>query len=302
TDFLLELMLAAQWSRGPDVDAVLAVLVSNPNAELRDAAVQAVGGRPRERKSLPDPLAQAVPHKKPQAQLSPARGLARGKRPEGLNVLLSSIEYLEDVGLRQRAVTALGELGDARAVDRLVQLAGEEGHALQEAAAEAVGHLKRSPQADNIFRLLERLAKGTGGVAQRALVGLRYFDTPSAWDIIRAKLAAKARNWAAEHAKQAAADQLGFNDDPATRHLLMKGLRTESDSDIVAATFTSARRLWGKDSLDPHYHVIQNPNGDDFLDSLDSEDALEGVVKTVAEKGDALRIMEVFPKCPPQVQ
>ena len=61
----------------------------------------------------------------------------------------------------------------------LLQLASEDGHALQEPAAEAIGHLRRSPQAEKIFQLLERLAKGTGGVAQRALVGLRWFDTPS---------------------------------------------------------------------------------------------------------------------------
>jgi ParB family chromosome partitioning protein len=299
TDFLLELLPAAQWSRGPDVHAVLAVLVSNPNAELRDAAVQAAGWRLRKRNGLADPLLKALRHKNPETQFYAAEGLARGKRPEGLNVLLSSIEYLEDVGLRQRAVTALGELGDPRAVDRLVQLAGEDGHALQEAAAEAIGHLKRSPQADAVFRLLERLAKGTGGVAQRALVGLRWFDTPSGWDVVRSRLQAKGHDWRLGQIKQTAAEQLGFNDDPATRDLLLKVLRTGTDGDLVSAAFTSARRLWGKDSLEPHYHVIQNPDGDDFLDT---EDALEDVVKTVAEKGDALRIMEVFPKCPPSVQ
>jgi len=179
-----------------------------------------------------------------------------------------------------------------------LSLAGEDGHALQEAAAEALGHLKRSPQADNIFRLLERLSKRDGGVGQRAVVGLRHFDTPSAWDVVRAKLAAKSRGWYADQVKRVAAEQLGYNDDPATRDLLLKVLHTESDSDLVAAAFTSAVRLWGKDSLEPYYHAVQNPGADSF----DGEGALENVVKTVAEKGEPLRIMEVFPKCVQAVQ
>ena len=299
TDFLLELMPAIRWSRGPDVDPLLAVLVSNPNAELRDAAVQAAGGRFRKRGSPTDPLLKAIRHKNPQTQFFAAEGLARGKRHEGMNVLLSSIEYLEDFGLRQRAVTALGELGDARSVDKLLQLASEDGHALQEAAAEAVGHLKRSPQADAIVRLLARLAKGTGGVAQRALVGLRYYDTPSAWDIVRAKLSTKARGWQGEQIREIAAEQLGYNDDPATRDLLLKTLRTADAADLVGPAFTSAVRLWGQDTLEPHYHAIQNPHADELFEE---HDALEYVVKTVAEKGDALRIMEAFPKFPAGVQ
>lgn len=299
TDYLVELMPSARWSRGKDVDAVLAVLVSNPNAELRDAAVQAAGWRFRKRGGPVEPLLKAVRHKNPDTQFYAAEGLARGKRPEGASVLLSAIEYLEDVGLRQRAVLALGELGDPRAVDKLLSLAGEDGHALQEAAAEALGHLKRSPQADNIFRLLELLSKRDGGVGQRAVAGLRYFDTPSGWDIVRAKVAAKSRGWYAARLKAVAAEQLGYNDDPATRDLLLKVLRTESDTDIVTAAFRSARRLWGNDALEPHYHLIQNP---EVADLIESESDLEDVVKDVTAKGEPLRIMEVFPKCPPGVQ
>lgn len=298
-DSLIELMPAAKWSRGKDVDPILAVLVSNPNAELRDEAVQAAGWRLRKRGGPAEPLLKAVRHKNPPTQFYAAEGLARGKRPEGLNVLLSAIEYLEEVHLRQRAVLALGELGDPRAVDKLLSLAGEDGHALQEAAAEAIGHLRRSPQSDAIFRVLERLAKRDGGLAQRAVVGLRYFDTPAAWDIVRAKLAAKSRGWYADQIKRTAADQLGHNDDPATRDLLLKALRTGDDGDIVAAAFTSAVRLFGKESLEPHYHLIQCPEADELIEG---EPDLENVLKDVAEKGDALRIMEVFPKCPPGVQ
>jgi ParB family chromosome partitioning protein len=290
-DFLQQLLPLVRWAPGAEVDPILGSLVSNPNADLRDAAVEAAGWRFRKRKGPGEPLLKSVRHKNPV--------LALGKRTEGLSILLSGIEYLEDTDHRQRAVLALGELGDPRAVDPLLKLAGEEGNPLRAVATRAIGHLKRSPQAEAIFRLLEKLSKSPDGLAQWAVIGLRWYDTPAAWDIIRAKLASKSQTWYAAEAKQTAAEQLGYNDDPATRDLLLKTLRTAADIDLVATAFTSARRLWGKDSLEPHYSAIQNLSAGRLLDS---EDVLGDVVQTVAERGDALRIMEVFPRCPADIQ
>src|SRR5262249_27209029 len=135
-----------------------------------------------------------------------------------------------------------------------------DGHALQEAAAEAVGHLSRSPQADAVFRLLERLSKGTGGVATRAGIGLRGVNAPSAWNLVRAK--ATAKGWQFRWLRQTAADQLGYNDDPATRDLLLKVCREETDYSLVGVTFASARRLFGPASLEPHYQLLQNPHAE----------------------------------------
>lgn len=294
-----DLMLGIRWALRNDIDPVLATLCTSPNAQLRDAAVEATGWRFRKRNGPVEPLLKAIKHKNPVTQFLAAEGLARGKRPEGMQVLLSGIEYLEDRDHQTRAVRALGELGDTRSVDRLLQLASEDGHPLQESAAEAIGHLKRSPQADSIFRTLERLAKGTGNLAQRALIGLRWFDTPAAWDIVRAKLAVKGEQWWLRNLKATAAEQLGYNDDPATRDLLLKILRIEDDSSIVVSAFKSSRRLWGKESLEPYYHLIQNPSADVLQDS---EDALEGFLDPVINRGDALRMMEAFPVCSSEVQ
>src|SRR5207248_319875 len=118
-------------------------------------------------------------------------------------------------------------------------------------------------------------------------------------DIVRSKLTAKGYGWMVGRIKTTAAEQLGYNDDPATRDLLLKTLRTADDEDLVSAAFASARRLFGKDSLEPHYHLIQNSDAEALLDGMeDGEQILEAVVK----KGDALRIMEVFPVCPPAIQ
>ncbi len=299
-DYIVGTLLEpARWSLGNDVDAIFTTLCTSPNAQLRDAALQAYGWRFRKRKAPPDPLLKAVKHKNPITQFFAAEGLARGGRADGMQVLLSGIEYLEDTSHRVRAVHALGELGDPRSVDKLLALATEDGNPLQEAATEAIGHLKKSPQADNVFRLLEKHAKGQTGIAQRALVGLRYFDTPSGWDIVRAKVNAKGYGWWLSRLRSTAAEQLGYNDDPATRDLLQKVLRTNTDYELAMAAYKSARRLWGKDSLEPNYNLIQNPSASSFVGNT-GEDG--GALEPVVKKGDALRIMDVFPNCSPQIQ
>ncbi len=300
TDYIVETLLApARWSLGQDVNTILATLCTSPNTDLRDAAIAAYGWRFRKRAAPVDPLLKAAKHKNPVTQFLAAEGLARGGRAEGMQVLLSGIEYLEDFGHRVRAVQALGELGDARSVDKLLALASADDSPLQEAATEAIGHLKKSPQADTVFRLLEKHAKGQTGTAQRALVGLRWFDTPSGWDLVRARVTAKGYGWMLNRIRATAAEQLGYNDDPATRALLLKTIRTSTDYELVMAAYASARRLWGKESLEPNYNLLQNPQANSYAGNVsETGGALEPVVK----RGDPLRVMEIFPNCTPPIQ
>ncbi len=287
---------SARWCRGPEVDEPLVAFAESPDEDVRRQAVEAVGWRVKHRGASPDPLLKALRHKDPTTQFVAAEGLALAGRAEGVHVLLSAVDFLDDVGMRGRAVAALGELGDARGLDLLLKLAGEDGHALQEPAAEAIGHLRRSPAADRIGRLLERLAKGNGGVARRALVGLRWFDSPEGWQLLRRR-AADQQSW---HIRQTAVEQLGRRDDPANRDALMKALRTDTDGDVLEKAFAAARRLWGPDSLEPHFALIQNSRADDITDDTDRYG--EDVLKAVCDRGDALEILRVFPKCDAEVQ
>lgn len=300
TDYIIGTLLApARWSIGKDVDAVFATLCTSPNVDLRDAAIQAYGFRFRKRGASPDPLLKAVKHKNPVTQFFAAEALARGGRAEGMQVLLSGIEYLEDQSHRVRAVQALGELGDPRCVDKLLSLASEDGNPLQDAATEAIGHLKKSQQADAVFRLLEKHAKGQGNLTQRALIGLRWFDTPSGWDIVRAKVTAKGYGWYLDQIRATAAEQLGYNDDPSTRDLLLKTVRTSTDYRLVMAAYASIRRLVGKESLEPNYNLLQNSNASSYADNVPDEG---GALEPVVKKGNPLRIMEIFPNCSNQIQ
>lgn|GEM_PF-1062589 len=300
TDFVLSPLLAAlRWALGREPDAVFATLCTSPNAELRDSSIEAYGFRFRKRAAPAEPLLKALKHKNPVTQFLAAEALARGGRAEGMQVLLSGIEYLEDQSHRVRAVEALGELGDPRSVDKLLALAADDTSPLQEAATEAIGHLKKSPQADAVFKQLEKHAKGQGNLAQRAMIGSRWYDTPAAWDLVRAKVGMKGYGWYLNRLRATALEQLAHNDDPATRDLLMKTVRTHGDTEIASAAYESARKLWGPDSLEPNFALIQNPNAPNLIGRND-----DGTTELdpILNRGDALRIMDVFPVCKPTIQ
>src|SRR5439155_27349138 len=127
----------------------------------RRYTVEALGWRLRKRQGPAEPLLKALQHKDSTTQLLAAEGLAYAGRREGVSTSLAAVEFLTDLGMRMRAVLALGELADECALETLLRLAGEDGHALQEVAAEAIGHLGRSSKAEEIFQLLERHARRT---------------------------------------------------------------------------------------------------------------------------------------------
>jgi ParB family chromosome partitioning protein len=284
------LLSSARWARGKAVDPVLAGLVHHSTDETRRKVVEALGWRLRKRGGAAEPLRKVLTHRDPMTQFFAAEGLARAGRGEGLNVLLASIDFATDLGIRQRAVQALGELADERALEVLLKLAGEDGHALQEPAAEAIGHLGRSSRADEVFKLLERHARGDTGVAWRALRGLRWLDTRAGWQVIRTRVADPSCSFCVE-----AVELLGYNDDPATRDLLLRLLAQEEDDSMVGAAMAAARRLWGRDGLEPDYAVLQNEG----VVNLDDYDEL---VQSVCKRGDARRLLEIVSRCPAEVR
>ena len=289
---LTRLIEAARWARGPEIVPVLENLASHPDEVLRRRAVEALGWRLRKRGAEPEPLRKALGHRDPVTQFLAAEALAKAGRAEGLNVLLASVDFVGDLSLRRRAVLALGELADERALDPLLKLAAEEGHALQEPAAEAIGHLGRSTRADAVFTLLERQAKGQGGVAENALKGLRWLDTRAGWQLVRRRAADETF----AH-RVTAVELLGENDDPATRDLVLRLLA--EDTDVYPAALVAARKLWGLDSLEPDYAVIQNPGYDP-----DDEPLFDGLYpsRRVCERGEPGHLFRVLPRCPEAIR
>jgi ParB family chromosome partitioning protein len=284
---LAEYVRAAAWARGPEVDPVLAVLTVHADEVVRRGAVEAVGWRLRKRNGPAEPLVKALKHRDNLTQLLAAEGLARGGRDEGLSILLAAIDLQSDLSLRQRAVRALGELGDPRALGLLLKIVTDPEHPLREEAAEALGHMGRSDRAEEVLRLLEELARGNDSAAEGALKGLRWFDHPEGWALIRRRAAEAGGPF-----QDVAAGLLGYNDDPATRDLLLR-LLPEAHPGAVEMILASARRLWGADALEPDYAAVQNAGAFD--------DDREPVLRRLQERGDARRLLEILPRLDPEV-
>ncbi len=287
------LISAARWSRSKEVDAPLGLLANHPDDSVRRDVVKALGWRLKNREGSVEPLRKALGHRDPSTQSLAAEGLARAGRPDGLNVLLASIDFATDLDDRRRAVLALGELADERAFETLLKLASEDGHALQEPAAEAIGHMGRSPRAEQAFRLLERQVKGDSGVAVSALKGLRWLNTHAGWDLIRSRAADRSN----PH-RGSAIELLGYNDDPATRDLLLKFAASLGLQDVRGSfdlSFLAARRVFGPDSLEPDYAVLRNEDFS-FLDEADE------VMERIRDRGEPARLFEILPKCPEDVR
>ncbi len=279
-DLLTRLIPAARWALGQEVDSALAVVVAHPDERFRHSFVEAVGWRLRKRGGPAESLVKALAHKDPVTQFLAAEGLAKAGRNDGMNVLLASIDFLTDHPMRARALRALGELADVRSVDTLLRLANEEGHALQDVAAEAIGHLGRSDKADAIFKLLARLVKSDSVLAGSAVKGLRWLNTRDAWQLIREQT----QDWAT-YAVYFAIEQLGYNNEPSTRDLLLKMLSESDDTMSVEAALTSARRLWGPDALEPDYALLRNPNeGNDY----------DEVLKRACERGEPAELFRLL--------
>lgn len=295
----------ARWSRGSAVDPILAQLTNLSDEELRNNALFAIGWRVRKRNANPEPLIKALRHKDPNTQFLAAEGLARAKRAEGINVLLAAVEYLEDVQLRQRAVLALGELADKRAVDLLLRLANESGHALQYMALQAVGHLGAVTDRGELFKLLAGYARGKdAGLADGAILGLRWFDTREGWEVIRQR-AADPDFW---DGRITALISLGDNDTPETREALagLLGLtaRQEEWTAFGSASW-SLRKLYGQASLEPDFLILKSGVSPTYASqSGGSEEGREigDALTRVCKSGSAARMLEILPACHPEVQ
>ncbi|WP_169976936.1 HEAT repeat domain-containing protein [Tautonia rosea] len=300
TRLLQRAIVPAFWALGSEVDEPLGLASAHPEEAPRREAIEALSWRLRKRNGPADPLLKALQHPDPTSQFLAAEGLALGKRPEGIGVLLSAVDYLSDLSLRRRAVIALGELEDPRAFDRILQLAGESGHALQDVAAEALGHLGRGPRSADVFKLLDRQSRSSGSVAAMALRGLRWLGTREAWARIR-EIASTEHDRA--DLVPVSLDLLAFDDEPATRDLLLRQLREASWPEFYIA-LRSARKLFGPEAIEPDEAFVQNPF-DQFASGRFSWSELQQrfdiplaePLERLREHADPARLFALIPRC-----
>lgn len=273
----------ARWSLSDAVDNVLPLFCVHSDDNLRQQTVEAIGWRLRKRNGPADALVDALQSRDTITKFLAAEGLARGGRDDGITVLLSAVELMSDLNFRRRAVRALGELADERALELLVKLVNDEGHALRDYAATAIGHLSETEKADEVFEILKRLSSASGSVRSRAIIGLRHFNTPTAWDLLREK----ARAGHDDH-QEILLEQLGYNDQPETRQLLLDMLMGSCTDFAIKP----ARRLFGDESLEPDYAALQSDDG--YYPEFPIEFEFH-CLQRVCETGDSETILEILP-------
>ena len=280
----------ARWAKGRELNDVLAKLTSDADKELRNEALESYNWRVRKRGASVSPLEVAFQHKDPTTKFLAAVGLAHAGRNNGINLLLS-LDLISDYGQRVQAVEALGHLADERALDVLMKYATEENHALQNEAIEALGHLSSSPQSEEIFELLKKNVKRTDQRSLNAMAGLRYFNTPESWKLIRDRIA-DSEYWQRENAVK----QLAYHDDPLNREFLLKLLRDSDGYWFIQTLLRTASKLFGSDSPEPFYALMVNPVAHEYAD-----DQFEGVrktlLRTLTEEGDLERLLQLMPDC-----
>ncbi|MCX4027209.1 HEAT repeat domain-containing protein [Endozoicomonas sp. SM1973] len=289
-NLILGLIDAARWSPTDAVNDVLATLTHHADNEVRELSVYALGWRIRKRNGPSTGVVNALTHQHPITQFWAAYCLALAGNAQGISILLAGVDTLADLKLRQYAVQALGKLGDERALDTLLRLAKDDEHALQEVAAEAIGHLGQSDQAETIFELLQRfVTSDRWGLVINGLHGLRYFDTHAGWQLVREKAVD-----AYFFGRETALEVLGYNNDPATQDLLLAVLAEDGANYYGwgAIALNSARRLFGGDALAPDYAFLSCG-----AEAYRTDDDFSRSLQRVCQTGEAKEIFRILPDC-----
>ncbi|MEJ2610108.1 MAG: HEAT repeat domain-containing protein [Candidatus Thiodiazotropha sp.] len=282
---------SARWCLTDEVNAPLSRLVTHPNEQIRRNAIEAIGFRAQKRKGSVEVLKSSIAHRDPLTQFLAAESLAKAGQDDGLQVLMSAVEMMDELNLRRRAVLAMGHLADERALDPLLKLVTHDAHALQDCAAEAIGHLGNSEHKEKIFQHLSALVSRQGSAGERALVGLRHMDTPEGWDKIRAE----ARSELATSMRYTAWLQLGFDQSPATKDLLIELLKKEDEDGGVL--LASARQSLGLDSVLPDLAYLEGQKECYTMRELELE-----CLHNVFKKATPSQIFELITHCPEEAQ
>ncbi len=301
---LYECLPGARWSRSHELEPILSQLAHHREDALRRGAVEAIGWRARKRQSPKEPLIRGLRHADPVTQFIAAEGLAHVQRGEGLAILTSAVEFMPDLDLRQRAVTALGELGDDRAFDLLWKLANEEGHALRCQAIEALGALGHRHPREQVVTLLEKAAVGAEEMRSCGINGLRRLKLPVGWDALFRVIEELKRmppDYSLIDPLERAIEALTEDVRVSTHETLLRWLRSAGnrmhpplpERVSFGAVLKAAHGALGVHSLEPDYAWLGS--GGEELDLRDT------CLTRVGERGEPARLLGLLPTAAPNV-
>lgn len=214
-------------------EALLARLIDDREETIRVAACEAVAFRAEHVAGATiDPLVAALRGGRRELVLPAAAGMAARERPEAFQALMLVFKAGESQE-RQRAVLALGELGDRRALEELEPLVDpraeipDEDRFLAPVAAEALGAmLPKLEEPDEQLRVretVESLAR-TGGynVQLGALAGLRHAGDERSRALLERIAGDRVEN---QGVRQRAIEELGALSNPSSEPALAEVLK-----------------------------------------------------------------------------
>lgn len=213
--------------------------------------VQAIAYRAEKRQGSLKGLRKALAHRDNKVQFLAAEGLAKVGVKDGFATLMAMVDYHDDADIRRRAVLALGLLADEQAFDKLIRLAEDDEHYLQDVASEALGHLGKTDYGQRIFNLLKMQLQQCKNIYNPAIEhwinGLRWLNTFESWQQIRLFVERNIQDNYLSYQQKYAISSLQYQPDEANQQLLLKLLRNLQDDDALYQAFTTAQLVWGND-------------------------------------------------------
>ncbi len=280
------------------IDNTLALAYEQLPTNYAQNLIEAVAYRAKNRKNdtdvLKNILRKALSHKDAHVPFLAAEGLALCGNSEGLSTLMASIDYHTDGDMRRRSVLAIGEMMQAddksilsstaqttdrinalyKAYDKLIKLAEDDEHYLQDVASEALGHIAQQgtfEYSEQIFtlltsQLLDPELQSYNPAIIHWLNGLRWLNTGAAWAQIRTHIQRQLPEQYLFAPQQHAIFLLSHHDSDANKALLLDILKHHTDQEAILETaYTAAQNLWGNrtDHIYPYdWAAIQNANED----------------------------------------
>ena len=284
------------------IDKALALAYEQLPAKYTQNLIEAIAYRAKKRKNhadvLKNILKKALSNKDAHVPFLAAEGLALCGNSEGLSTLMASIDYHTDGDIRRRSVLAIGEMMQVepqptdkavqfsadqttdmtnalyKAYDKLIKLAEDNEHYLQDVASEALGHIAQGGHFEYSAQIFELLTSQLSDAELQPynpaithwLNGLRWLNTNAAWAQIRSHIQRQLHQQLLFAPQQHAISLLSHHDSEANKTLLLDILKQYSEQIAILETaYTSAQNLWGSHADHIYTYdwaAIQNPNED----------------------------------------
>lgn len=249
-------------------EELLQSLFSDRDVPTRVAAVDAYSKRVVEKKADVAPLEAVLKAGARELMLSAAEGVAVRALPSALRPLLLFVRAGEP-GQRERALLALGTLGDARAVEELETVAGggtKEAPvevSMQEAAIEALGRIaNKIADLEVQKRLIDRVEQAfeskEEAIRLGSIRGLRYIGGEKSRVLLERSAARTERN---NEIRCAAIAELGLLGDQAAEATIAEGL-DHWDDDVREHARKALEKLFPNDRTRVEFLAV----GSDYED------------------------------------